>query len=117
MFSVKLRVFFVWGYCPTREFFTHMGTSPLLVKGCKWLLSSEGSLASHTYCDSGTVYDSHLRGPVTLTPIAERLAVERSLHVFTTYVSRGWDSNTQPSACGANAHTHCATATVLAKVL
>ena len=30
----------------------------------------------HTYCDTGSVYDEHLQGPVTLTPIAERLAVE-----------------------------------------
>ena len=44
---------------PTREFFTHMETSPLPVKGCKfwprhiWPLSSDGSLACHTYCDKG----------------------------------------------------------------
>ena len=34
-----------------------------------------------------------LRGPMTLTPIAERLTVELSLPVFTTLVCRGWDSN------------------------
>ena len=56
-----------------------------------------------------SVYNDHLRGPVTLTPIAERVAVELSLPVLTTLVYRGWDSNTQPSACGANALTHCAT--------
>ena len=52
------------------------------------------------YCDREhlAVNNGHLRGPVTLTPIAERLAVELSLHVFTTEVSRGSDSNTQPSA-------------------
>ena len=45
---------------PNREFFTHMDTSPLPVKGCKltytrhsWPLDSEGSLACHTYCDTG----------------------------------------------------------------
>ena len=33
-----------------------------------------------------TLYNGHLRGPVTLTPVAERrLAVELSLPVFTTY--------------------------------
>ena len=45
---------------PTREFFTHMETSPLPVNGCKfwsyarysWPLSSEGSLACYTYCDT-----------------------------------------------------------------
>ena len=41
----------------------------------------------------------HLRGPVTLKPTAERLAVKLSLPVFTTNVCRGWDSNIQPSAC------------------
>ena len=67
-----------------------------------WPLSSEGSLASHNLLWHGaSVYNGHLRGPVTFTPIAERLAVELSLPVFTTYVCRGWDSNNQPSACGA----------------
>ena len=47
-----------------------------------WPLSSEVSLACHTNCDTG-LYNGHLRGPVTLTTIAERLAVELSLHVFT----------------------------------
>ena len=55
------------------------------------------------------MYNGHFRGPVTLTPIAEHLAVELSEPVFTTWVYRGWDSNTQPSACDANALTHCAT--------
>ena len=72
-------------YRPTREFFTHMETSPLPVKGCKFWpmlstyrpLSSEGSLTCHTD-------NRHLRGFVTLTPNAERLAVELSLPVFTT---------------------------------
>ena len=57
-----------------------------------------------------SVYNGHLRGPVTPTPIAERLAVDLSLPVFTILVCRGWDSNTQPFACGANALIHCATA-------
>ena len=42
---------------------------------------------------------------MTLTPIAELLAVELSLPVFTT--GRDWDSNTQPFACEAKALTHC----------
>ena len=57
-----------------------------------------------------SAYNSHIRGHVT---IARRLAVELSLPVFTTYVCRGWDSNTQPSACWANALTRCATATAM----
>ena len=40
-----------------------------------------------------TVYNGHLRGPVTLTLVAERLAVELSLPVFTTWVYRDRGSN------------------------
>ena len=52
-------------------------------------------------------------GPVTLTPIV--CAVEPSLTGFFFYdeVFRGWDSNTQPSARGAYALNHCATAAVV----
>ena len=49
---------------------------------------------------------------MTLTPSAERLEVELSIPVFTTHVCRGLDSNTQLSACEANALTDCATAVV-----
>mgnify|MGYP003690812615 CR=1 FL=1 len=54
----------------------------------------------------------HLRGTVTLTPNAERLAVELSQPGFTTWDCRGWDSITQPSACRAHALTDCATTAV-----
>ena len=50
--------------------------------------------------------------PVTLTPIAERLTVELKIPILTTYVCSDWDPNSQPSACRANALTHCATAAV-----
>ena len=61
-----------------------------------------------------TVYNGHLRGPVTLTPIAGRLAVSSgAVTTCLTKVCHGWDSNTQPSACGANALTHCSVAAVL----
>ena len=46
---------------------------------------------------------------VLITPNAKHLAVEQSLPVLTTWVCRGWDSNTQHSACGANALTQHAT--------
>ena len=61
-----------------------------------WPLSSENSLA-HLLLHRASFYNGHLQGPVTLTPIAEHLAVELSLPVFMTWVSCGWDSNTQPS--------------------
>ena len=50
---------------------------------------------------------------MTLT-IAERLAVELSQPVFTTWVCRGWDSITQPSACEVNALTDWITAAAYA---
>ena len=75
-----------------------------------WLLSSEGSFSEMTLINGCPVYNGHLLGPVTLKSIAQRLEVELSLHVFTIYVCRGWNSNTKPSACGANALIHCTTA-------
>ena len=96
----KVRLF-LGVYRPTRELFTHMETSPLGLQILSFI------------CSSLMVIE--LWGFVTLTPIAERLAVELSLPVFTTEFCRGWISNTQPSACGANAPTHCATAAVFRK--
>ena len=67
-----------------------METSPLPVKGCKFwpMLGIHGYWAvmvlnvPHLLRHGPTVYN--LRGPVTLTPVAERLAVSLSLPVFTT---------------------------------
>ena len=62
-----------------------------------------------------SVYNGHLWGPMTLTPVAERLAVELSQAVLTTKVCRSRDSNTQPFACDANALTDRATALLRCK--
>ena len=53
----------------------------------------QGSLACLTTVTRESVYSGHFRLPVTLTPVAERLAVKLSLPDFTTWVCRGWDSN------------------------
>ena len=107
-----------WVYCLTREIFTHMETSPLPVKGCKfWLmLGTHGHWAVRVYFSvphplwhGASVNNGHLRGTVTLTPIAERLAVEL-LRLMSV------DSNTQPSTCGTNAITQCATAAVINEI-
>ena len=50
---------------------------------------------------------------MTLKPIAERLTGELLLPFFTTQVCCGLDSNTQPSACAANALTDCVNAAAL----
>ena len=68
---------FVWGFSRF-----HSERSPLQILTYArhlWPLSSEGSLACHSYYDTGHVYNGHLQEPVTLTPIAECLAVELSL--------------------------------------
>ena len=54
-----------------------------------WPLSIEVSLACHTYCDKGHLFIMVImvimvQGHVTLTPVAEHLAVELSLPVLTT---------------------------------
>ena len=38
----------------------------------------------HLLLQAAFIYNGHLQGPVTLTPIAERLALELSLSVLTT---------------------------------
>ena len=50
---------------------------------------------AHPLRQGPTVYNGHLRGPVTLTLVAERLPVELSLPVFTT-VCRDRGSNIDP---------------------
>ena len=72
------------GFHPTREYFTHMEASPLPMKGWKFwpmlvLMSSGFFSVPHLLWLRRFVYNGHLRGPATLTPITERLAVELSL--------------------------------------
>ena len=51
----------------------------------RWCLFSVPLLLWHSYpLYPLSVYNSHLRGPVTLTPITEHLAAELSLPVLTT---------------------------------
>ena len=65
-----------------------METSLLPVKGCKfWPMAIEQwrfFSMPHLLWHRSSVYNGHLRGPVTLTPIVESLAVELSIPVFTT---------------------------------
>ena len=66
-----------------------------------WPLSSEGSISCLTYCDTGRS-SSRSRDTHTFC----RAFISGAVH-FTTKVYRGWDSNTQPSACDENAPTDC----------
>ena len=104
--------------CPTREFFTHLETSSLPMKDCKfwpmlgtyghWTLIRGFFSVPHLLLHGTSVYNDHLRGPVTLTHNCQ--ALELSLLDSTTCVCHSGDSNTQPTAFGENALTHCAAA-------
>ena len=74
---------------------------------------SQGSLACRTCCDMGHPFIIVISEDLcmTLTPVAKRLTVERSLPVLTTQLCHSRpsrDSNTKPSACQANTLTESA---------
>ena len=87
MLFVCLFVCFFWGFRTTRDFLTHMETSPLPLKGCKfWPIFGVSGIFEDTW---------H-------SPISERLAVELSLLIFavsrlifeyTTFFLQGERSN------------------------
>ena len=79
---------------PTREFFTHFWDVTITGKGLQiltyarhlWSMSNEDPFrAIHVLLWHGSsVYNGHLREPVTLTPVANCLAVELSVPVLKT---------------------------------
>ena len=79
----SLTDFFLFEWGPTREFFTHKETSPLPEKGYKfWRMLGTNDHFSVRFFNlslllwhGASIYNGHLRGPVTLTPNAEFLAV------------------------------------------
>ena len=104
--------FFLFDFIVPFEFFiTHMETWPLPVKGCKFwpMLSTHGLIEQwgflylpHLLRLGPTVNNGHLKGPVTLTPVAERVAVELSLPIYDLGLS--WPGiEPQSPACEANA--------------
>ena len=54
------------------------------------------SIRRKTLSNQSKLYNGYLRGPVTLAPIAERLAVKLSLPDFTTKVCQGFEQPTFP---------------------
>ena len=82
------RLSFVWSFSSHSIFFHSFGDITIAGEGLQiltyarhlWRFFSVLHLRWH----GASVYNGHLRGPVTLTPNAERLAVELSLPVFTT---------------------------------
>ena len=57
-----------------------------------WPLSNEGFffIVPHHLWLGSSIYNGHLWGPVTHTPVAKRLAVELSLTVFFFYLGLFW---------------------------
>ena len=107
---VTIYLMIVWSFSSHSKIFHSFGDVTIAGEGLhiltyvqhSWPLSSEGSLACHTYWEMGhpfIIINSHLQGPVTLAPNAEP--------VLRTCGS--WDLNTQPFACRGNAITHCTT--------
>ena len=88
-------------HCQWRAWSFDLCSTPMAIE--QWGFFSMSQLLWHRT----SVYNGHLRGPVSLTLNAKHIAVKLSLPVLTTWVCRGRDSNTQPSACRANALTHC----------
>ena len=82
---------------PTREFFTHMKTSPLPVKDCKiWQRSALMAIEQwelfsvlHPLWHGASVYNGKLRGPVTLTTCLYDLGLSRLGFEHPTFRLRG----------------------------
>ena len=80
----------VRGTSHTRIFFHSYGDVTNICEGLQilsffrhsWPLSSEFFSMPHLLSQGASVYNGHLRGPVTFTPVAERLAVELSLRQY-----------------------------------
>ena len=88
---------FAWGfYVPYENFFTHMEAPPFPVKDFKfWPISAHMVIEQWGFFSvpqllwhGASVYNDHLRELVTLTPVAEVLAVELSLPVLMMGLSR-----------------------------
>ena len=85
--------------CSHSRIFTHMETSPYQWRAANFDLYSTLMAIEqwgifnvpHLLWYEAPVYNGHLPGPVTLTPVVECLAVDVSLPVLTTKVWRDWN--------------------------
>ena len=110
-------MYLIWVIRDIQNFFTHMETSTLLVKGFNFTytrqsrsLKSSDSLACHTYraTERSVIWPSSwTRNTHSWCRAFCSGAV--TIPVSTTLVCRDRDSNTYPSACKANVPTNCTT--------
>ena len=75
-----------------------------------WPLSSEGSLACHTYCDTGDPFIMVISEDPWHSHLMPSGWQWSNTTCLWTKACRNWDSNTQLSAGAANHLTHCAIA-------
>ena len=104
-FSVPLQKFYSWRRHHYRWRASNFDIFSKLMAIEQWVFFSVLNLLWH----GTSVYNGHLQETVTLPPVAELLTVQLLIPVFTTKACCGWDSNTQPSACEANALNDWAT--------
>ena len=85
-------VLFLWGFSSHSRSFHSNGDVTVTGEGLALMAIKQWGFFSvpHLLWHGASIYNGHLRGPVTFAPIAKRLPVELSLPVFTTYVCRGW---------------------------
>ena len=106
------------GFRPIRDFSTHMETSLLPVKGCKFfhlcsaLMAIEHSIACHTFCNTWHRFIMVISEDPWHSHLMLSIWKWSCHYLFSRLVCRGWDSNTHLFACEANALTHCTTAAV-----
>ena len=109
----SIHCLFVWSFSShSRELLTHMDTSQLPVKGCKfWPMLAIGQWGffsvPHLLWHRASVYNGNRWSLRTCDTHTYCWAMELLLPDFATKVCRGWD--TQPSACEAIALTDCPT--------
>ena len=89
----------------------HMDFSILIFTRHILPLSSEGSLACHTYCDTAHPFIMVFFKDPWHSHLLPNILQWLSQPILPTSVCRGWVSNNHPSACGATVLTDCATAT------
>ena len=108
---------------PTCEFFTHMETSPLPVKDCKfsltyarhsWPLSSEDSLACHTYCDTRNQFIMVFPEDPWHSQLLPIVWKWNCHYMFLRLRSVRLGFEYPIATCEANALTHCTAAAVAA---
>ena len=112
---------FVCGFTSYSRIFHSYGGATITGEGLhiltytrhSWPLSSVGSLACHTSCDTGHPFIMDITEDPWHSHLLPSVWLWNCHYLISRLKRRSWDSNTQPSACLANALTDYATAAVM----